>query len=94
MAILYEVRVTVEVALALKFEHYMRGHMADVLSTGYFAGASIARVTDSQYLIIYEADSRADIEKYLEKESPRLRADFAAHFPEGVNAQRSINDNP
>lgn len=93
MPVLYEVRVTVDAELAQQFEDYMQGHhIGDVLATGYFAGASFVREGENRYVTVYEADTRADLDKYIEKESPRLKEDFAVHFSSGVEVTRNITE--
>lgn len=93
MPVLYEVIITVAPGLAADVESYMQSkHMGDVLATGYFAGATFVREEDNRYLVVYEADTREDLDEYLEKESPRLREDFAAHFPDGVTVERKITE--
>jgi hypothetical protein len=34
--------------------------------------------------------TQADLDRYLEHHTEALRADFAAHFPEGVSLSREV----
>jgi hypothetical protein len=88
MKVYYEVTATVPEKLAADFESYMIGiHIPDVLETGYFAAATIAK-SDGRYKIRYEAHDRMALDQYLKKDAARLRTDFAEHFPEGVQVTR------
>jgi hypothetical protein len=89
--IVYEVTAAAAAGLSVDFETYMRGgHIRDVLATGYFTGASFFCASENRYCIRYEARSEEDLNNYLESEAPRLREDFLAHFPDGVEVSREI----
>jgi hypothetical protein len=86
--ITYEITATVEPRLAGEYEAYMvTRHIPDVLATGYFMSATFSRVGD-RYRVRYEAASQETLEKYLETGAGRLRADFAGHFPAGIELSR------
>ena len=61
-----------------------------MLATGYFSGAAFARSSENRFRIRYEALNQQTLDDYLEKEAERLRADFLAHFPEGIELEREI----
>lgn len=87
--IAYEVTVTVREDLRGRYEVYMRErHVPDVLLTGLFVGAQMLRDDDGRFRVRYELVDRAALDRYLAVHAARLRADFAAHFPEGVEVQR------
>ena len=89
MSLVYEVTAIVEVGLAEGWERYMRErHIPDVLATGCFTGASLARASGGRYLIRYHLAARADLERYLAQSAPALRAEFAARYPGGVALTR------
>lgn len=89
--ITYEVTATVRDDLRKRYEVYMRErHIPDVLLTGLFAGAQFLRDDEGRFCARYELVDRAALERYLSTHSGRLRADFAAHFPEGVELRREI----
>lgn len=89
--IAYEVTAEVEERLAAAFERYMREtHIAEVLATGCFQGAILARSSPGRYRTQYIARDEADLDRYLERHTAALRADFAAHFPEGVALTREV----
>jgi hypothetical protein len=63
-------------------------HIPDLLETGFFGGAKLSRADENRYRIQYEARDRKALDEYLKTEAARLRADFLAHFPEGVEVTR------
>ena len=87
--IIYEITATVRADLIEEYEKYMRKrHIPDLLATGFFGGARIARAGENRYRIQYEAYNQKALDEYLEMEAARLRADFLAHFAEGVEVSR------
>ena len=87
--ITYEVTATVREDLRTRYEVYMRErHIDDVLATGLFLGAHFFRSDDGRFRTRYEFADRGSLERYLTTHAPRLRADFVAHFPEGVALER------
>jgi hypothetical protein len=89
--ITYEVTAVVEEALSDAFERYMREtHIPEVLATGCFEAAVFSRSTPGRYRTGYVARTRADLVRYLERHTAVLRADFAAHFPDGVVLCREV----
>ena len=88
--IIYEVTAVVETGPAEAYERYMRQHIPDVLATGCFQEAELSGATPGRYRIRYEASTVEDLERYLATHAPRLRADFASRFPEGVVLAREV----
>ena len=87
--VIYEITATVRADLIESYEKYMREtHIPDLLATGFFGGARIARAGSNRYRIQYEARDQKALDEYLKTEAARLRADFLAHFAEGVDLQR------
>lgn len=87
--ITYEVTATVAPEIRARYELFMRErHVPDVLATGLFTGARFSRSDEGRYQVTYHLDARADLEKYLQVHAGRLRADFVAHFPDGVELSR------
>ena len=86
--LIYEITATVDADIADEYEKYMTGrHIPDLLATGHFAAAFFAK-NDNTYRIGYHADSREQLDSYLANDAERLRADFAEHFPYGVDLTR------
>jgi Domain of unknown function (DUF4286) len=89
--IAYEVTSEVEESLVGRFEQYMREtHIPEVLATGCFQAAVLARSSPGRYRTSYVARTQADLDRYLERHTAGLRADFAARFPEGVSLSREV----
>lgn len=87
----YEITATVRPDLVESYEAYMlERHIPDLLATGCFESASLERASAGRYRIRYEAPDRPTLDAYLDEHAARLRADFAAHFPEGVEVAREI----
>lgn len=90
--LIYEVTTRVGVDIAADYERYMtEQHIPDVLATGYFAAAFFAK-NDDTYRIGYHADSQELFEAYVANDAERLRADFAEHFPTGIDVSRQVFD--
>jgi hypothetical protein len=90
-AVIYEITAVVAPELIEKYEKYMREqHIPDLLATGYFRGAKFTRSTKNRYRILYEAHNQESLNQYLENDATRLRADFLAHFPAGIELSREI----
>lgn len=89
--VLYEVTATVQAGLVETYERYIRDrHIPDVLATGCFLGAVLARVGSGRYRTQYQALSQAALDRYLSEHAPRLRADLLSHFPQGVDLAREV----
>ena len=87
--VVYEVTATVDLELCEDYEVFMRErHIPDLLATKSFVGASFERSTPGRYRIRYIASSRESLDAYLSDAAPRLRTDFANHFPFGVELSR------
>ena len=89
--VIYEVTAAVEPHAISEYEHYMRErHIPDLLATGHFTGAIFAKSAPGRYRIHYEAATQAELDEYLRVDAGRLRADFATHFPTGVQLSREV----
>lgn len=87
----YEVVVTVRDDLRERFEEYFRRkHIPEILATGCFVEIRFDRSDGGSYRTVYHAATRADLERYLAEHTARFRANFAAHFPEGVTPAREV----
>jgi hypothetical protein len=87
----YEITTLVQSQLVEAYERYMRErHIPELLGTGCFQGAVLTRAAPGHYRVRYEAQSDADLERYLAKHAARLREDFVSHFPEGVGVSREV----
>lgn len=93
MMLFYEITATVDAELAADYERYMtERHIPELLATGYFAAAFFAKNGEQQYRIGYHADSQEMFDAYIANDAERLRADFAEHFPAGIEVSRQVLD--
>jgi hypothetical protein len=89
--IIYEITAIVEASAEEEYERYMRErHVDDVLATGCFERASLAREEGGRYQIRCEATDHAAVERYRAEQADRLKADFAMHFGSGVAVSRAV----
>lgn len=89
--VIYEVTAVVETQLSEAYEKYMRErHIPDLLATKYFHAAYFTRTLENRYRIQYHARDEDILREYLDNEAERLRADFKAHFPEGIELSREV----
>ena len=89
--VIYEVTAVVKTELVEAYEKYMRErHIPDLLATKYFHAAYFTRTLENRYRIQYHARDEDILRDYLAIEAERLRADFIAHFPEGIELSREV----
>jgi hypothetical protein len=90
MSVIYEITASVEPALTASYEEYMiETHIPDLLATGHFVRAEMARSEGTgEYRISYESPSLESLQEYLDRDAARLRADMHRHFPSGVEISR------
>lgn len=87
--ILYEVTLQVDPALGPAVEQHMRrDHIPEIFASGCFQRIRFARASAARFRTSYEARNQSDLDRYLQDHTPRLRADFQAHFPTGVTITR------
>ncbi len=85
----YEVITIVRDDLCEMFESFMiEAHIPEVMATGAFLSAFFSTLEAGRYRASYVAQSQEALAKYLVEHSPRLRADVAERFPEGVEFSR------
>jgi hypothetical protein len=87
----YEVTLQVKPDLAASVEEFMtQSHIPDIFATGCFRKICLSRASPARFRTSYEANTQADLDRYLGDHAPRLRAEFLHRFPEGVNVTREI----
>ncbi|MEZ5426991.1 MAG: DUF4286 family protein [Pyrinomonadaceae bacterium] len=88
---IYEITAAVRAAMIEKFERFMRDrHIPDLMATGHFKSAEMARISAGNYRIRYLATDRGVLEEYFHNHGERLRRDFTENFPDGVEISRQI----
>jgi hypothetical protein len=87
----YEVTISIDdPSLAPALERYMVDtHLADVFATGCFVDAHFER-SETAWRTRYTVASQEDLDRYVAEHAPRMRDDFAAHFPTGLRVTRAV----
>lgn len=89
MIIFYEITATVREDLIADFKRYLiKLHIPDLMATGSFLAATLARSEPGRYRIRYEAKDRKSLDDYLRYHAPRLREHMIRTFPEGIELSR------
>ncbi len=89
--IIYEVTTDVTPAGIPTYEAYMRDtHIPEVLATGCFVRATIARSMPGRYRISYVARSLDVLDRYLGQHAAQFRDDFARHLGSSVHVTREV----
>lgn len=89
----YQVTATVEPQLVDGFERFMVGdHIPALMATGCFAAAAIVRLGPGRYRMCYDAESRAELDRYFETAATQVRGEFTARFPSGIVLERETGD--
>jgi hypothetical protein len=87
----YEVTLQVEPALAQTVENHMRSrHIPEIFATGCFRQIRFDRASPARFRTSYQADSQADLDRYLRDHAPRLRAELQRDFPRGLTVTREV----
>ena len=89
--IIYEVTTDVPPSAIAAYEAYMRDtHIPDVLKTGCFVSATIARSIPGRYRIRYVATDMDVLDRYLGEHSKQFRDDFADNLGADVQVAREV----
>jgi hypothetical protein len=89
--ILYEVTAHPDEPSRSAYETFMRQtHIPDVFATGCFVAAHFEEATGGHFRTTYVAADQEQLDRYLAQYAPRMRADFAEHFPSGVSLSREV----
>jgi len=87
--VMYEVTLQVEPSLAVRVEEHMRRiHIPEIFATRCFRLIRFAQASPARFRTSYQADTQADLDRYLTDHAPRLRGEFQAEFAAGVTLTR------
>jgi hypothetical protein len=92
-AVLYRVTIDVDAEVAEDWLAWMRAvHVPDVLREPGFSRAVIAReVTDGRRFVIdYDVESQALLDRYFAESAPRIRAEHEARYGGRARATRQV----
>lgn len=85
----YEVTLQVQPALAPAAEEFMRqSHIPAIFATGCFRRIRFSLASPTRFRTSYQADTQADLDRYLREHAPRFRAEVQARFPDGLTITR------
>jgi quinol monooxygenase YgiN len=94
--IVYEVRASVEDAVAADYRAWLGPHVAEILAIPGFTRAELL-VEDGEpgrtvFCVRYHLADRAALQAYLRDHAPRLRADGLARFGGRFTASRRVSE--
>ncbi len=94
--IVYEVRASVEDAVAPDYRAWLGPHVAEILAIPGFTRAELLVEDDAPgrtvFCVRYHLADRAALEAYLRDHAPRLRADGLARFGDRFTATRRVSE--
>lgn len=94
--IIYTVRIELDEAIEAQWYEWMVGqHIPDVLKTGYFVSAGLARVLEPEptrptFRIEYRCRNAAAYRAYVADHAQRLQAEHSQRFTSRFTASRSL----
>ncbi|HEY5688763.1 MAG TPA: DUF4286 family protein [Yeosuana sp.] len=93
--IIYNVTSNIDESIHQKWLEWVKEHIPQVLSTGYFTEAKLTKVLVKEdlggvtYSVQYRAKSREALEAYYKNEAAKLRQDALKHFGDQVLSFRT-----
>jgi Domain of unknown function (DUF4286) len=85
----YEVTLDVEPTKAEAVRAFLhQKHFAEMMATGCFRHISFGLASPTRFRTTYQADTEADLQRYLQDHAAHLRGDFVSRFPSGVTVSR------
>jgi len=95
MAVIYEVTLHVQGAIADAYLAWLRSHIGEILALPGFEGAELAELEgvppgERGWCVRYRLRDRDALDAYFREHAPRLRADGIARFGDGFRAERRI----
>ena len=99
MSLIYEVNVEVDVATAPSYLEWLRPHMQQIVALPGFESATLyerdpkddgADSHRARWTVHYLVRSRADLDRYLREDAPRLRAEGRERFGEAFLTTRRV----
>lgn len=93
--IIYEVRISLEPAIAEPYRAWLEPHIREVLGIAGFTGAELLREDDDTgpvLVVRYHVASRDALTTYLRDHAARLRQDGLAKFGGRFTATRRVHE--
>jgi uncharacterized protein DUF4286 len=89
--VLYEVTLQLnEVPESELVDYMMRVHIPAIWATGCFRQIRFDQASPTRFRTSYQAESQAELDRYLRDHAAGLRAEFAGRFSTGVAFTREI----
>ena len=96
-AVIYEVDLEIDSAIAAEYREWLRDHIAEMLALPGFTGARAYEVMEPapsagciRLCLQYRLRDREALDAYLREHAPRMRADGVARFGDRFRAQRRV----
>jgi hypothetical protein len=89
--IFYEVTLQAQPPVARQIEEHMRSvHIPAIFATGCFRRVRFDRASPARFRTCYQAETQADLDRYLRDHAPGFRAGLLAEFPDSFTATREV----
>lgn len=95
--ILYEVNLDVQTSIFAQYRVWLDEHVRAMIALPGFLGADVYEREDPaapagqrSLCVHYRLAGRAEFERYLREDAPRMRADGLARFPGKFSASRRV----
>ena len=89
--LIYEVNLTIDLAIIEDFKVWLKEHMQEVVKLGGFEKAQLfSRENDCELTVHYHVKDRATLDAYLKNHAPRLREEGLKRFPNQFSATRRV----
>ena len=85
----YEVTLQAQPQLADRVQRFMtESHIPQIFVTGCFREIRFSQASAGRFRTAYQANTQADLDRYVQDHAPRFRAEFLERFSEGVKITR------
>lgn len=61
-----------------------RSHIPAIFASGCFSRIRLVQASPARFRVWYQAETQAQLDRYLRDHALKLRAEFQAEFPTGV----------
>ena len=91
MYVCYEVTLTNDTSLDAALDTYMtKRHISDIVATHCFHAVEYQSSAPGRSRTLYYAPDQGALDRYVAQVAPAMRADFTAHFPQGIEVSRTV----
>jgi hypothetical protein len=67
-----------------------RVHIPAIFATGCFSRIRFDRASPARFKTCYQAETQADLDRYLNDHAPGFRSEMTARFPDAFTATREV----